>query len=118
VRTKRGRPQALQREVPTVLRLDRRGAGQIRRLQGNHQERGAQHSHRTVQSSGGAAVAADQRDSLLNNTIELGEKLYLSTGSEGREVISGQLQELQQAFEALFDGINSTDRDLKAKLTR
>jgi nesprin-1 len=55
---------------------------------------------------------------LLNNTIELGEKLYLSTGSEGREVISGQLQELQQAFEALFDGINSTDRDLKAKLTR
>ncbi|XP_064211053.1 muscle-specific protein 300 kDa isoform X18 [Tribolium castaneum] len=55
---------------------------------------------------------------LLNNTIELGEKLYLSTGSEGREVISTQLQELQQAFETLFDGINNTDRELKAKLTR
>ena len=55
---------------------------------------------------------------LLNNTIELGEKLYLSTAPEGREVINNQLQELQQAFEALFDGINSTDRELKAKLTR
>ncbi|XP_017768073.1 PREDICTED: nesprin-1 [Nicrophorus vespilloides] len=57
-------------------------------------------------------------NSLLNNTIELGEKLYKSTASEGRDVISNQLQELQQALEALYDGINSTDREIKAKLSR
>lgn len=55
---------------------------------------------------------------LLNNTIELGEKLYTSTAPEGRDFISSQLQELQQAFDALFDSINNTDRDLQAKLTR
>ncbi|KAJ8984006.1 hypothetical protein NQ317_006860, partial [Molorchus minor] len=56
--------------------------------------------------------------SLLNNTIELGEKLYSSTGSAGREIISTQIQELQQALEALFDDIGRTDRELKAKLAR
>ncbi|KAJ8930094.1 hypothetical protein NQ314_017138, partial [Rhamnusium bicolor] len=55
---------------------------------------------------------------LLNNTIELGEKLYPSTAPEGREIINTQIQELQQALEALFDEISSTDRDLKAKLVR
>lgn len=55
---------------------------------------------------------------LLNNTIELGEKLYPTTSPEGRDIIRTQLQELQQALEALFDEINSTDRDLKAKLER
>lgn len=55
---------------------------------------------------------------LLNNTVEVGEKLYTSTSPEGREVIRQQLQDLQQALEALFDGIHSTDRDLKAMLTR
>lgn len=53
---------------------------------------------------------------LLNNTIELGEKLYPSTATEGREAISQQLQELQQAMEALFDNIGSADRDLKLKI--
>lgn len=55
---------------------------------------------------------------LLNNTIEVGEKLYPTTSSEGRETISLQLQELQKALESLYDGINSTDRELKAKLSR
>ncbi|KAF5292004.1 hypothetical protein FQA39_LY14121 [Lamprigera yunnana] len=55
---------------------------------------------------------------LLNNTVELGEKLYGSTSPEGRETVSAQLQELQQALESLYDGINSTSRDLKSKLHR
>lgn len=55
---------------------------------------------------------------LLNNTVELGEKLYPSTSTEGREAISLQLQELQRALEALYDGINSTEMELKAKLSR
>lgn len=55
---------------------------------------------------------------LLNNTIEVGEKLYPTTSTEGREAISLQLQELQRALETLYDGINSTDRELKAKLSR
>lgn len=55
---------------------------------------------------------------LLNNTVELGEKLYPSTSPEGREDISTQLQELQQALDSLYDGVSSTERDLKAKLHR
>ncbi|XP_060527804.1 muscle-specific protein 300 kDa isoform X12 [Cylas formicarius] len=52
---------------------------------------------------------------LLNNTIELGEKLYSSTSPEGRDIISSQLEGLQQMLEALFDGINSANRDIKIK---
>nr|XP_022915902.1 nesprin-1 isoform X7 [Onthophagus taurus] len=55
---------------------------------------------------------------LLNNTIELGEKLYSTTAAQGREIINQQLQNLQQAFEGLFDNISSTERDFKAKLSR
>lgn len=55
---------------------------------------------------------------LLNNTVELGEKLYPSTALEGRETIRLQLQELQQALEALYDGVSSTERELQAKLSR
>ena len=56
--------------------------------------------------------------SLLNNTMELGEKLYPSTAMEGREAVRQQLQELQQALETLYDGVSSTDRELRAKLNR
>lgn len=56
--------------------------------------------------------------SLLNNTIELGEKLYPSTSLEGREIIRQQLQELQQSLESLYDSISSTERELQAKLSR
>lgn len=62
-----------------------------------------------------------QQDSailLLNNTVELGEKLYPSTALEGREIIRVQLQELQQAMETLFDGISSAERELQTKLSR
>ncbi|XP_066158002.1 muscle-specific protein 300 kDa isoform X10 [Euwallacea fornicatus] len=53
---------------------------------------------------------------LLNGTIEAGEKLYPATSPEGREIVAHQLEELQQAFDSLFDEISLTDRDLKAKL--
>lgn len=56
--------------------------------------------------------------SLLNTTVELGEKLYPSTAMEGRETVRRQLQELQQALETLYDGISSTERELRAKLNR
>jgi len=56
--------------------------------------------------------------SLLNNTMELGEKLYPSTAMEGREAVRQQLQELQQALETLYDGVSSTERELRAKLNR
>lgn len=55
---------------------------------------------------------------LLNNTVEMGEKLYPTTSLEGRETISYQLQELQRALEALYDGVGETERELKAKLHR
>lgn len=55
---------------------------------------------------------------LLNNTVELGEKLYPSTGVEGRELIRQQLQELTQALEQLYDNVNSSARLLESKLTK
>lgn len=55
---------------------------------------------------------------LLNNTIELGEKLYSSSSPEGREIINTQIHELQQALEALYDGISNLHRDIKAKKER
>ncbi|ERL91661.1 hypothetical protein D910_08989, partial [Dendroctonus ponderosae] len=53
---------------------------------------------------------------LLNATIETGEKLYPSTSPEGREIIRAQLEQLQQAFDSIFDDISVADRDLKSKL--
>lgn len=55
---------------------------------------------------------------LLNNTVELGEKMYPSTGVEGRELVRKQLQELTQALEQLYDNVNSTSRLLESKLTK
>ncbi|XP_025834538.1 nesprin-1 isoform X2 [Agrilus planipennis] len=63
----------------------------------------------------------DQRstvNSMLNNMIELGEKTYWSTSPEGREIIRTQIQELQQAYESLYDAIGSNERDIKDKLNR
>lgn len=56
--------------------------------------------------------------SLLNNTIELGEKTYPSTSLEGREIIRQQLQDLQLLLEGLYDGISSTERQIQAKLSK
>lgn len=55
---------------------------------------------------------------LLNNTVELGEKMYPSTGVEGRELVRQQLQELTQTLEQLYDNVNSSARLLESKLTK
>lgn len=55
---------------------------------------------------------------LLNNTIELGEKLYPSTALEGRESVRLQLQDLSQAMEQLYDNVHSTARLLQGKLSK
>ncbi|KAK9890575.1 hypothetical protein WA026_011945 [Henosepilachna vigintioctopunctata] len=55
---------------------------------------------------------------LLNNVIELGEKLYPNTSTEGKEIVSLQLNNLQQSMETLFDNLNTADRELKSNLTR
>ncbi|XP_008555407.1 muscle-specific protein 300 kDa isoform X6 [Microplitis demolitor] len=55
---------------------------------------------------------------LVNNTVEAGERLYPTTGSEGREIIRQQLLDLQQALESLVDGVSSTERDIQVKISR
>lgn len=56
--------------------------------------------------------------SLLNTVMESGERLYASTGPDGREIIRLQLEELQAAFDAFFDGLSGTERDMNGKLSR
>jgi hypothetical protein len=56
--------------------------------------------------------------SLVNATVEAGEKLYATTAPEGREVIRVQLQDLQQSFEAFFDKITQSHREVQARLGR
>lgn len=55
---------------------------------------------------------------LLNNTVEMGERLYPTTSVDGREHIRQQLQDLTIALEQLFDNVNSTARLLDAKLNK
>lgn len=55
---------------------------------------------------------------LVNNTVEAGERLYSTTGTEGREIIRQQLLDLQQALEILYDGVTLTERDTEAKISR
>ncbi|XP_043257159.1 nesprin-1 isoform X10 [Colletes gigas] len=55
---------------------------------------------------------------LINNTVEAGERLYPTTGMEGREIVRQQLLDLQQAFEELYDSISSTERELQSKISR
>nr|XP_033322974.1 nesprin-1 [Megalopta genalis] len=54
----------------------------------------------------------------INNTVEAGERLYPTTGADGREIVRQQLLDLQQAFEELYDGISSTERELRSKISR
>lgn len=56
--------------------------------------------------------------SLVNITVEYGEKLYPSTGEDGREAIHLQLEDLQQAYETLFDNALTVERDLQSKNSR
>ncbi|CAG4999353.1 unnamed protein product, partial [Parnassius apollo] len=55
---------------------------------------------------------------LMNNTVELGEKLYPSTSPEGKELIEQQLQDIQQAIDNLYDSITKAERDLDSELSK
>lgn len=55
---------------------------------------------------------------LLNNVIELGEKLYPTTALEGRDVIRDEIQELSQLLEKLFDKLHTTNQTLQNKLSK
>lgn len=55
---------------------------------------------------------------LTNSTVEAGERLYPTTGVEGREIIRQQLLDLQHAFEELYDNVASAERDSRAKISR
>lgn len=55
---------------------------------------------------------------LINSSVEAGERLYPTTGAEGREIIRQQLLDLQQAFEEFYDGVASTERELQEKISR
>lgn len=56
--------------------------------------------------------------SLLNGCIELGEKLYLSTSTSGRNNIKLQLEELQAVFDTLYDDILNINREVKDQLIK
>lgn len=55
--------------------------------------------------------------SLVNSAIEAGERLYSSTGPEGRDIIRQQLIDLQQVLEMLYDGVGLNERELQAKMS-
>lgn len=55
---------------------------------------------------------------LVNNTFELGEKLYPSTSPEGKELIEQQLQEIQQSVDNLYDKISRSERNLDSELNK
>lgn len=55
---------------------------------------------------------------LLNNVIELGEKLYPNTDVVGRETVRLQIQELAQVLEKLFDNVHNTNHELQSKLSK
>ncbi|KAL7297367.1 hypothetical protein TKK_0009753 [Trichogramma kaykai] len=54
----------------------------------------------------------------VNSTVEAGERLYSTTGSDGREIIRQQLLDLQHILESLFDGITLTEREMQSKISR
>lgn len=55
---------------------------------------------------------------LLNSAVELGEKLYLTTAEEGREVVREQLEKAQIRLDSLFDKATNTQREIQSKLSR
>lgn len=55
---------------------------------------------------------------LLNNVVELGEKLYPTTAVEGRDLLRDQITELSTIFEKLFDNVNGTNHLLQNKLSK
>lgn len=56
--------------------------------------------------------------SLLNITLEMGETLYPTSGEEGIDSVRVQLDDLQQAYDSLFDSASTMERDLQNKISR
>lgn len=52
----------------------------------------------------------------MNTLSELGEKLYGSSSQEGRDFIRGQLSDIQQEMDNLFDKILQQHRELETEL--
>jgi hypothetical protein len=48
----------------------------------------------------------------------LGEKAYVSTGPEGISSIASDIESLGSAFDTFYDGVSSSERELKAKILR
>ncbi|CAH3870841.1 unnamed protein product [Pieris brassicae] len=55
---------------------------------------------------------------LVNNTFELGEKLYPSTSPDGKEIIEQQLQDVQHAVDNLYENITKAERTLDSELNK
>ena len=53
----------------------------------------------------------------VNSTVEAGERLYPTTGLEGREIIRQQLLDLQQVLEFLYDKVTLAEREIQSKIT-
>ena len=54
----------------------------------------------------------------LNNLIESCEKLYPTTGNEGKEIIRNEIQDLAATLEAIFDSLNNAETEIKTQLSR
>jgi len=55
---------------------------------------------------------------LLNGVVLAGEKLAGSTGPEGINAASSNIEELNGAFEGLYDGLSASEREIQEKLLR
>lgn len=54
----------------------------------------------------------------LNQCVEIGEKLYPSTASDGREVIRQELRKLKLDYESVFDDLSTIQRQLEVSLVQ
>lgn len=54
----------------------------------------------------------------MNSLSELGEKLYMSSTQEGRDFIRGQLGDIQQEMDSLFDKTLQQQRALESEMSK
>ena len=54
----------------------------------------------------------------LTDTVEIGEKLYPNTTSQGRDVIRQEIRGLKQDWESLYDEVLSAQRQLEVNLVQ
>lgn len=55
---------------------------------------------------------------LINATVDIAEKVYTTTAVDGKDEIRGQVEQLQQSLDSLFDSITDLDRQLQSKISR